>query len=245
MRPFCRTIFTTNFDTMLQDALQLVNVLYRLTDRPECGLDISDLPEDEPVIHLVYAHGSILRHNPASTDEELRALSEKNAEILKTYLQKRDIIVLGYGGWPDSLMSALAKCDPAGHQLYWCNVFPEDSAKEALAPEVVALLMRAGGRDSYVCLGSEGADGFMARLLEALASADDVPGLLRDPVHAYLDRLRRVTLGNVTLKCFKYDGQFVPAQGSAAGVPAAQILRTTLDRLERAVGPDRTTQPAK
>src|SRR4029077_8318381 len=47
MRPFCRTLFTTNFDTMLQDALQLVNVLYRVTDLPKHGLDDSDFPEDE------------------------------------------------------------------------------------------------------------------------------------------------------------------------------------------------------
>jgi hypothetical protein len=28
LRPFCRTIFTTNFDTLLQNALQFVNLLY-------------------------------------------------------------------------------------------------------------------------------------------------------------------------------------------------------------------------
>ena len=32
---FCRTIFTTNFDTLLQTALQRVHLAYLLTDRPE------------------------------------------------------------------------------------------------------------------------------------------------------------------------------------------------------------------
>jgi hypothetical protein len=84
IRASCRTIFTTNFDTLLQYALQLVDVLYCLTDRPERGLAPSDFPEDEPYIQLVYTHGSILRHNTASTNEELRTLSEKNAEVLKS-----------------------------------------------------------------------------------------------------------------------------------------------------------------
>src|SRR6202022_2397511 len=105
LRPFCRTIFTTNFDTQLQDALQLVNVLYSVTDRPARGLDASAFPEDDPVIHLVYTHGSILRHNAASTVDELAALTEKNASILRSYLESRDVLVLGYGGWDDSLMS--------------------------------------------------------------------------------------------------------------------------------------------
>ena len=197
MRPFCRTIFTTNFDTLLQDALQLVNVLYCLTDRPELGLDASHFPEEEPIVHLVYTHGSILRHNPASSDGELQALMKKNTEVLKNYLQKRDIIVVGYGGWPDSLMAALAECQSPDHSIYWCNVFKPDEPIMNLAPDVVALLKKAKGRAWYVYLGSKGADGFMGRLLKKLAPVDS-HGLICDPIPAYLQRLQRVQLGKLT-----------------------------------------------
>jgi hypothetical protein len=87
-----------------------VNVLYSLTDRPERGLDPSDFPPEDPVVHLVYTHGSILRHNAASTVAELAALRKRNLEVLKDYLEPRDVLVIGYGGWDDSLMSALAQC---------------------------------------------------------------------------------------------------------------------------------------
>jgi hypothetical protein len=199
LRPFCRTIFTTNFDTLLQDAFQLVNVLYTLTDRPERGLDPSNLSEDELVVHLVYTHGSILRHNPASTCDELMALSEKNAEVLKGYLESRDVLVLGYGGWKDSLMSALARCDRQKHEIYWCNVYSEEDAKRDLADSVLSLLKESGGRAVYVSLGSKGADGFMARLFQALAPAAGVPALLRDPIQGFRERIGRVQLGKVVL----------------------------------------------
>lgn len=198
LRPFCRTIFTTNFDTLLQDALQLVNVLYSLTDRPERGLDQSDFPPEDPVVHLVYTHGSILRHNAASTVAELAALREKNLEVLKSYLEPRDVLVIGYGGWDDSLRSALARCSSTRHRIYWCGIEAVDAAERSLAPEVLELLRALHGNGLYVSLGSEGADGFMARLYQSFDPEGGMPRLLRDPVGVFLAQLR-MSLGNLVI----------------------------------------------
>jgi tetratricopeptide (TPR) repeat protein len=198
LRPFCRTIFTTNFDTLLQQALQIVNVLYSLTDRPEGGLHPSDFPEDDPVVHLVYTHGSILRHNAASTVDELGTLRERNCRTLVEYLRTRDVLVIGYGGWDDSLMAALKQCN-APQRLYWCNVFPEEDAEEKVGAEVCHLLQRSDGRAWYVPLGAEGAGGFMARLYSALNPGGGVPRLLCDPVGVFLDRLRWIELNDLVL----------------------------------------------
>jgi tetratricopeptide (TPR) repeat protein len=199
LRPFCRTIFTTNFDTLLQDALQLVNVLYCLTDRPERGLDPSDFPADDRAMHLVYTHGSILRHNAASTTDDLAKLSEKNTEPIRSYIEPRDVLVLGYGGWDDSLMSSLSRCDKTKHRIYWCNVYSADEAKTSLAPAVLQLLEASNGRAVYVPLGSEGADGFMARLYQALAPTGRIPTLLSDPIGVFGRRLGRLKLDNLVL----------------------------------------------
>jgi hypothetical protein len=114
---FCRTIFTTNFDTLLQNSLQMVNLLYTVTDRPERRLDRSEFAGDELAIHLVYTHGSILRHNPASATDELDGLAEQNVEVLRDQLESRDVIVIGYSGWNDGLMTALRRCDPSRHTV--------------------------------------------------------------------------------------------------------------------------------
>jgi SIR2-like domain len=119
-RAFCRTILTTNFDTLLQNSLQMVNLLYSMTDRPEKGLDPSDFAQ-ETAIHLVYTHGSILRHNPAHTVTELGRLKEQNVDILRSHLESRDVITVGYSGWNDGLMAALRSCRPTAHKVYCCD----------------------------------------------------------------------------------------------------------------------------
>src|SRR5437773_310065 len=106
LRPFCRTIFTTNFDTLLPNALQFVQVDFRVIDQPEHGLEPADFQEQDGVVRLVYTHGSVLRDNTASAVEELANLSRKNAGTISQYLGLKDVLVFGYGGWQDSLMSA-------------------------------------------------------------------------------------------------------------------------------------------
>lgn len=159
---FCRTIITTNFDTLLQNSLQMVNILYRITDRPERGLTMSDLQSEEGPIHLVYAHGSILRHNPASTIEEVDDLAGKNIEVLKEFMENNDVITIGYSGWNDGLMKALDQCDSNKHMIYWCDILDEP------APHVARFLEKKGVSAIYVKMGKSGADILMKDLYESL-----------------------------------------------------------------------------
>ena len=172
---FCRAILTTNFDTLLQNSLQMVNLLYRLSDGPERGFDAGELQVEEGPVHLVYVHGSVLRHNPASTIDELDGLAKKNVEVLSAYLESRDIIVIGYSGWSDTLMAALSRCDPTRHTIHWCDVRPGP------APHVARLLRGGAGDSTYVCLGQAGADGLMRALYEGLVPAEG----RREPLRRY------------------------------------------------------------
>jgi hypothetical protein len=173
-RAFCRTIFTTNFDTLLQNSLQMVNLICAITDRPERGLDRSEFGEEETAIHLVYTHGSILRHNPASTATELGQLSKQNVRVLQDYLESRDVITVGYSGWDDGLMEALRQCDSHRHHLYWCDIDPGPPR------HVADFLNERSENTAYVYLGSPGADGLLCSLYQALV-----------PKEAQRDPLRR------------------------------------------------------
>ena len=172
---FCRTLFTTNFDTLLQNSLQMVNLLYRLSDRPENGLDRSELLVEEGPIHLVYIHGSILRHNAASTIDELGGLENKNIEVLRDYLESRDVITIGYVGWNDGLMAALRRCDSSQHKVYWCDVRSQPTS------HVASFLRGRAAGAAYVQLGEGGADDLMRALYEALIPAE----IRRDPIQRY------------------------------------------------------------
>jgi hypothetical protein len=159
--PFCRTVLTTNFDALLQNALQLFNLVYCLSDRPDKGFDAHDFPAVEAALHLVYAHGTVHRGNAASTVLELSELKERNADALRAYLSRRDLLVIGYGGWDDAIMRALWRCQETDRAIYWCDTRP------APTPHVQALLeQRPGG--AYVHLGPSGATGLMQALYEFL-----------------------------------------------------------------------------
>lgn len=171
-RAFCRTILTTNFDTLLQNSLQMVNLLYSLTDRPEKGLDSSEFAPEETAIHLVYTHGSILRHNPASTVAELGQLQQQNVDILRDYLQSHDIITVGYSGWKDGLMAALRQCQPSAHKVFCCDILPNP-------PKSIAdLLAGCGDHGAYI---QTAASDLFHSLYETLVSKE----AQREPMQRY------------------------------------------------------------
>jgi len=132
---FCRTILTTNFDPLLQDALQLVNVLYYMSDRPEV---LDYLQEDShDAIHLVYTHGSIHRYRLLNSEEEIKEGEKRNSSFLKSHFERHGVIVMGYGGWKDATMTALQEAIQFDGNLYWCV-----RRGDTLSEEVNELLKR-------------------------------------------------------------------------------------------------------
>jgi hypothetical protein len=59
-----------------------------------------------------------LRHNPANTDDEIGRLRELNATMITPWLEQRGVVVIGYGGWDDGIMDALAACHRFARGLY-------------------------------------------------------------------------------------------------------------------------------
>ena len=156
---FSRLILTTNFDPFLQIALQYANRLYFMSDT--LNLVEKDLSENQTdAIHLVYVHGSIHRHAQAHTDEEIRNIKEANAKVLAPILKTRAIIVIGYSGWDDVVVEALAACDKFEYGLYWLGLRAKPLAKGAFGLRVPEILEKPGAY--YVPI--KGAGHFMNQL---------------------------------------------------------------------------------
>ena len=219
--PFCRTIFTTNFDPLLQRSLQLVNKLYYMTDRPE----VLDAPDDDQsdALHLVYTHGSVHRYELLNTSEQITKAMERNAARLVGYLQRHGVIVIGYSGWRDTTMEALRKCSSFDSNLYWCDIHPADHAEARLRPDVLEVLREPGRHAYYVPIPS--ADEAMRQLHWAL-KLGDVPKFILAPVPTLIEQLKSIEVPTE------------PAGVSTAGTPAlsgndmATLLAGTLRGLE-------------
>src|SRR5579863_1185794 len=190
-RPFCRTIFTTNFDPLLQRSLQLVSRLYVMSDRPEALEPPED--EDHDAIHLVYTHGSVHRYLLLNNSTEMAKWREKNAAALVPYLQRHGVLVLGYSGWQDATMKALTDCQSFDGNLYWCDLHLEKAAETCLSKPARDLLANKRGNAYYVPIA--GADELMLALHRRLG-LDEGPRFIRDPIGQMIENLKSVEVSD-------------------------------------------------
>jgi len=185
---FSRLILTTNFDPFLQTALQAVNRLYFMSDTPELGVGDEIFDDETDAIHLVYLHGTVHRRSQAATDEDIKALKEKNARTLAPVLERHGVIVLGYSGWDDAVVEALAACDRFDHRLYWCGRESDPLAKGAFGPRVPDILHKP----SALYVRTTGAGHFMAELCGQLVNG--LPRLLDNPIGQLREMLETIDL---------------------------------------------------
>jgi tetratricopeptide (TPR) repeat protein len=189
---FTRLILTTNFDPFLQTALQSVNRLYLMNDTPDLGLGDEIFDESAEVIQLVYVHGSIHRRSQKATEAEIATLKSRNARVLAPVLKRHGVIVLGYSGWDDTIVEALAACDSFDHRLFWCGLRPDPLVKGAVGQRVPGVLEKPSA--FYVQISSAGQ--FMAQLCRSLIKG--LPRLLENPVGQLREMLDTIDLGDLT-----------------------------------------------
>lgn len=114
------TIFTTNFDPLLQRSLQLVNAPYFVSDRPET----LQYPDDDDVadaVHVIHAHGSIYRYLLLNSPAEIERYAKANQNKLQEYFRKHAVLIVGFSGWDDAITRALGSVSQFDCNLYWCD----------------------------------------------------------------------------------------------------------------------------
>jgi tetratricopeptide (TPR) repeat protein len=188
-REFARTIFTTNFDPLLQTSLQLFQLLYYMTDRPEF-LPADALQTDHhPATHLFYAHGSVHRPYMANTDEQIALLKKQNARDIAAYLGGHGVIVLGYSGWDDCLLEALNQTKTFSNNLYWLA-----RGAGSISDEVAKFL---GSHPNAYWVEIDDGGSVMAELHSRLCPGAPNTEMLYNPIHPLLSQLGCVNLSGI------------------------------------------------
>jgi tetratricopeptide (TPR) repeat protein len=186
---FSRLILTTNFDPFLQIALQAVNHLYFMSDSPEVGVSDEILDDQIDAIHLVYLHGSVHRRSQLASDEDIQRLKRKNAQILAPVLKRHGIIVLGYSGWDDVIVEALAECETFDYGLFWCGLEADPLTNKAAFGDRVADILR---KPATFYVQTAGAGPFMAQLCNQLV--EGLPRLISNPIAQITELLDAIDL---------------------------------------------------
>jgi hypothetical protein len=124
-----RTIWTTNFDSLVSRACMAANVVC-----VEVGADTAhraSRPQGNDELRLVSLHGDFRYDRLKNTAEELREQDAILREELLHELKDFDLVVVGYSGRDESLMQVLsaAYADQSSCRLYWCGYGAEPGAE--------------------------------------------------------------------------------------------------------------------
>lgn len=149
-------IITTNFDTMVEDALFGLKEAKPLVLGHELlSKYINPTSPTRPTI--IKIHRDFLL-DPYNTDDEIKELDEQWKESLEPLLKEHSMIVIGYGGNDDSLMNYLTEIKDR-KPIYWC--YRDDKSK--LSSKIINLLTK---KDFIVQI--HGFDKFMLLLNDKL-----------------------------------------------------------------------------
>lgn len=173
-----RVIVTTNFDRLLEQALEAEGVM------PQVIAGESQVAGMEPLPHasatIVKLHGDYGSLDQRNTVAELESYSESLTELLRRILDEYGLIVSGWSGeWDKALVSALESTASRRYPLYW-------TARESVSELAKQLTARNGSHTIEGTTAEEFFPDLLARV-EAVAALTAPPATLA----IKLARLRR------------------------------------------------------
>jgi SIR2-like protein len=173
-----RVILTTNFDRLLERALEEEGVAPQVIHRTEQIDGATPLPHAR--VTVIKLHGDYADLDKRNTIDELSAYPPEVDQLLDRVLDEYGLIVSGWSGdWDVALVAALERCRSRRYPLYWCAyASPSESARRLI------------DQHNGVVIGGVGADDFFRDLEARLDALDYLASPLpsRDMAIAQLKR---------------------------------------------------------
>ena len=158
---FIKVIITTNFDCLMEQALESVGFTPAVLSTPE------QLQGMQPLIHnrcLVFKiHGDYRDTRILNTLVELSEYPKDFDDLLDQILKDFGLIVCGWSAiWDTALRSAILRCSSRRYTTYWANIGdPSDEARKLI-----------NHRDAQV-IDINDADSFFSRVQERVQSLEE------------------------------------------------------------------------
>jgi hypothetical protein len=170
LRGLIRTMFTTNFDTCLPDALRERQPHIRHVYEVNRGPGDYDQFNVYGKCQIIWLHGRAEHYSDKNSAGEVGALDAALVSLIRPMLNASPMIVVGYRGSEPSIMEGLFGQNKEGrldfpNGVYWCA-----RHGESLHPNVEAFARRLG--TNFRLLRIDGFDELFADLSKELAGHD-------------------------------------------------------------------------
>lgn len=225
-----RVILTTNFDRLMEQALEAAGIAPQIVARPEAVNGMAPLAHADATI--IKLHGDYKDLGTRNTPEELNAYPEEWTTLLAQVFDEYGLIISGWSAdWDTALVAALDASPNRRYPLYWDS----RSSKGETAQRLLA------NRKGLV-LPSAGADELFGGLVESIEALDRLsqPPLTTAMAVARLKRLlpdpvRRIDLHDLVMDAANGVAEHIAEQPvTASGLDGEKNQRIYENHLEAA-----------
>jgi tetratricopeptide (TPR) repeat protein len=217
------TIFTTNFDDLLNEACYQFSTSVRpIVCAHDSSIRSVRITSKRPKI--IKLHGDFLFDNIKNTLSELESLEENMREKFKQYATEFGLIVVGYSGNDRSIMDSLAVLlrheVNFPHGVYWCI------RKGTKVSRNVEMLQRF---PKFKLIEIEGFDEFFAEITSALDL--ELQPELADPYTALANKFNNL-IGAASVPEKQHTHKIIERDIERIGAKIAELARTTQKTLD-------------
>lgn len=143
-----RVIVTTNFDRLIEQALEAEGVYPQVVATP------SAIEGMEPLTHarctVIKLHGDYARIDQLNTVEELSQYPEELRALLDRVLDEYGLVINGWSGdWDHALVSAIEGTRSRRYPLYWGTLGPLGAVAQRLVAQHRALVIEHAAADAF------------------------------------------------------------------------------------------------
>jgi hypothetical protein len=145
---YIRVIVTTNFDRLLENALESKGIIPTIISTPDAVTGA--LPLAHTHCTIIKLHGDYLDLHIKNTQDELKAYDERFNDLLNRVFDEYGLIVCGWSAeWDTALRAAFERCSSRRFTTFWCAKGQTGEAAKKLIDFRRAQILSITGADAF------------------------------------------------------------------------------------------------
>lgn len=187
---YIKVIVTTNFDRLMEQALEELNIDFQTLH------DVSNIEGIKPLVHanctIIKVHGDYKDVRFKNVGDELETYHEDLSNLLHRVFDEYGVITSGWSAdWDTALRNTIQSVKGRHYSWYW-HAFTEklsDPAEELLKI-----------RDGIKIIDSDGADSFFSTLAENVESISKLKKTNHENIQVKINKLKKYITNNLEIE---------------------------------------------